>query len=68
MRKGDGSVTYAVHNLHTPAVEVIENGAARFYRVSSTGADLPLGQFIGELHETREAAEAWRLERLKEFG
>ena len=35
-------MTYAVHNLHTAPVEVIENGASRFYRVSSTGAELPL--------------------------
>ena len=57
-------MTWAVHNLHTPPVEVIEQGAARAYKVSQTGAELPMPQPLdGGMHPTRQAALDWQKER-----
>lgn len=48
-------MTWAVHNLHTPPVEVIEDGAARFYQVDVGAPRLLLGS---PLHFAGSKAEA----------
>jgi hypothetical protein len=55
-------MTYAIHNLHAPAVEI--DAAGTMSHDDKTRIQLPQALFTAE---TREDAEAWRMQRQSEI-
>lgn len=56
-------MTYAIHNLHAPAVEINADGTTS--HDGKTRIPLPQALFTAE---TREDAESWRMREKEERG